>query len=320
MNARALFIPGVVAVLPLAFGGLSAGPARAEENCLSAPNTQPLQGSHWYYRTDPVKGSKCWYLRTEGQAIPRQTAEDQLGPEPLELRPVRAAPAAASGDRVTTGSVQHSIQASHKPAASKAVWPDPPVPARADKVAWPDPPAPARADKVAWPDPPAPASTDKVAWPDLPSPAGDVAPEAVAESAPEEKAKQTQEVPASAAKSNKNARNDAGVDRQVAAPTQTADPQSVMPVGMLLALAIGLLITGMIVRRIVRMAFLRQRAVPPERREPVWTTSIPSKRAITNVAAQHRDLAPGSLDNDCLDDDVKQALRKLLRVLDQQAV
>ena len=319
MTARALFIRGVVAVSLLAFGGLRAGPARAEENCLSAPNTQPPQGSHWHYRTDPVKGSKCWYLRTEGQ-IPRQAAQDQLGPEPLELRPVRAAPAAASRDRVTTGGVQHSIQASHQPAASKAVWPDPPVPARVDKVAWPDPSAPARADKVAWPDPPAPASADKVAGPDPPSPAGDVTPEAVAESTPEEKAKQTQEVPASAANSNKNARNDAGVDRQDVAPTQTADPQSEMPVGMLLALTIGLLITGMIVRRIVRMAFLRQRAVPPDRREPVWTTSIPSERAISNVAAQHRDLAPGSLDNDRLDNDVKQALRKLLRVLDQQAV
>jgi hypothetical protein len=35
---------------------------------------------------------------------------------------------------------------------------------------------------------------------------------------------------------------------------------------------------------------------------------------------QHRDLALGSLDNDRLDDEVKEALRKLLRVLDQQAV
>ena len=306
MTARALFILGVVAVLSLAFGGLSAGSARAEENCLSAPNTQPPQGSHWYYRTDPVKGSKCWYLRTEGQTIPRQAVQDQLGPEPLELRPVPAAPAAASGDRLTTGSVQHSIQANRQPAAGKAVWPDPP--------------APARADKVTWPDPPAPASADKVAWPDLPSPAGDVTPEAVAESAREERGKQTQELPASAAKSNKNARNDAGVDRQVAAPTQTADPQSAMPVGVLLALTIGLLITGMIVRRIVRTTFLRRRAAPPDRREPVWTTSIPSERAFSNVAAQHRDLAPGSLDNDRPDGDVKQALRKLLRALDQQAV
>ena len=308
MTARARFIP-VVAVLLMALGdgSLSAGPARAEENCLSAPNTQPPQGSHWYYRTDPVKRSKCWYLRTEGQAIQKQAVQEQLGPEPLELRPVQAAPA-ASGDRPTTG--QHPTSYSGKPPTSTAER----------QVAWPDPPAPARADKVAWPDPPAPASADKVAWPDPPSPARGVTPEAVAESAPEEKAKQTQEVPATAANSNKNARNDAGVDRQVAAPTETADPQSEMPVGMLLALAIGLLITGIIVRRIVRMTFARQRTVRPDRREPVWTTSIASERAISNVAAQHRDLAPGSLDNDRLDDEVKEALRKLLRVLDQQAV
>jgi hypothetical protein len=292
MTERARFIP-VVAILLMAVGGgsLTAGPARAEENCLSAPNAQPPEGSHWHYRTDPVKRSKCWYLRTDDQAIQKQAVQGQPGRAPLELRPTQAAPA-ASEDRPTTASIKHNTQVSRQTGAGEVPWPDPPTPASADKVAWPDPP----------------------------SPAGDVTPEAVAESAPEEKAKQTQEVPASAANSNKNARNDAGVDRQVAAPTQTADPQSEMPVGMLLALTIGLLITGMIVRRIVRMTFPRQRAVPPDRREPVWTTSIPSERAISNVAVQHRDLALGSLDNDRLDDEVKEALRKLLRVLDQQAV
>jgi hypothetical protein len=290
MTERARFIP-VVAILLMAVGGgsLTAGPARAEENCLSAPNAQPPEGSHWHYRTDPVKRSKCWYLRTDDQAIQKQAVQGQPGRAPLGLRPTQAAPA-ASEDRPTTASIKHNTQVSRQTGAAEVPWPDPPTPASADKVAWPDPP----------------------------SPAGDVTPEAVAESAPEEKAKQTQEVPASAANSNKNARNDAGVDRQVAAPTQTADPQSEMPVGMLLALTIGLLITGMIVRRIVRMTFLRQRAVPADRREPVW--SVPSERAISNVAAQHRDLAPGSLDNDRLDDEVKEALRKLLRVLDQQAV
>jgi len=306
MTERARFIP-VVAILLMAVGGgsLTASPARAEENCLSAPNAQPPEGSHWHYRTDPVKRSKCWYLRTDDQAIQKQAVQGQPGREPLELRPIQAAPA-ASEDRPTTASIKHNTQVSRQTGAAE--------------VPWRDPPAPARADKVAWPDPPAPASADKVAWPDPPSPARDVTPEAVAESAPEEKAKQTQEVPASATNSNKNARNEAGVDRQVAAPTQTADPQSEMPVGMLLALTIGLLITGMIVRRIVRMTFPRQRAVPPDRREPVWTTSIPSERANSNVAVQHRDLALGSLDNDRLDDEVKEALRKLLRVLDQQAV
>ena len=318
MTERARFIP-VVAILLMAVGGgsLTTGPARAEENCLSAPNAQPPEGSHWHYRTDPVKRSKCWYLRTDDQAIQKQAVQGQPGRAPLELRPFQAAPA-ASEDRPTTASIKHNTQVSRQTGAAEVPWRDPPTPAGADKMAWPDPPAPTRADKVAWPDPAAPASADKVAWPDPPSPAGDVTPEAVAESAPEEKAKQTQEVPASATNSNKNARNEAGVDRQVAAPTQTADPQSEMPVGMLLALTIGLLITGMIVRRIVRMTFLRQRAVPADRREPVW--SVPSERAISNVAAQHRDLAPGSLDNDRLDDEVKEALRKLLRVLDQQAV
>ena len=89
---------------------------------------------------------------------------------------------------------------------------------------------------------------------------------------------------------------------------------------MLLALAIGLFITGIIVRRIARMTFAQRQTVRPDRREPVWTTSIASERAISKLVAEHRDLTPGSLGKDRLDDEVKEALRKLLRVLDQEAV
>jgi hypothetical protein len=116
MIAIARLIP-VIAVLPVAFGNGSTGigtaraeEKRAEENCLAAPNTLAPQGSHWYYRTDHVKQRKCWYLRTEGPAIqeqaaqeqpetgvtarrpPPNTAPDQSGSEPLELRPGEAPP------------------------------------------------------------------------------------------------------------------------------------------------------------------------------------------------------------------------------------
>ena len=67
----------VVAVL-LASGSVGAAFARAEENCLAAPNMQPPQGSHWYYHTEPVKHSKCWYLQTEDQAVQKPTAKPVL--------------------------------------------------------------------------------------------------------------------------------------------------------------------------------------------------------------------------------------------------
>jgi hypothetical protein len=115
---------------------------------------------------------------------------------------------------------------------------------------------------------------DAVGWPDPPSPAGGAAQGGTAESTPEGRANQTQEVPATAANSDKNAGNDARGERHV----EMAASHSEMPVGMLLAFAIGLVIAGIFVRRIVRMTFARRRTVRPDRREPVWTTRIASER------------------------------------------
>ena len=38
---------------------------RAEDTCLPAPAGKTPPGSHWHYRTDPVKQTKCWYLRSD---------------------------------------------------------------------------------------------------------------------------------------------------------------------------------------------------------------------------------------------------------------
>jgi hypothetical protein len=304
MTAKAGLI-SVVAVLLMAFadGNLSAGSARAEEICLAAPNAPAPQGSHWYYRTDFIKQSKCWYLRAEGQAIETPTAQqkpesiaakrpaaampktapDQAAPEAKQLRSVQPAPAKL-GDRPRQSSTQDATQAGHQ--------------GRGDTVTWPDPPTPAGANNVVRPDPQG----------------------ATAESIPEEeRASQTQEEPATAANSDKDAGNDAGVARQVAEPIEVAVSHSAMPAGLFLAFVIGLLIVGIIVRRIVRMTFARRRTVFRDRREPVGTTSIASECAKPKFVTHYRDLAPGWVDNDRPNDEVKEALRKLLLVLDPQA-
>jgi len=343
----------VVAVLLMALGdgSLRSGTARAEENCLPAPNGPTPQGSHWYYHTDPLKQSKCWYLRTEGQATQKPAAEarpetgvatklpgaptskiapDQLTPEPLELRPAQEAPA-ASAERPAKGGIQHGAQPNRQAAADKVARPNPVSPTGAGEVAWSAPPAPPGAGKVAWPDPPAPPSAGNVTWPDPPSPAGA---DKVAShdpslpagevmrgtAAPEEGANPTQEVPATPANSVKDAAHDAGLDRQVIAPIEMTLSHSEMPVGILLAVAIGLVIAGIFLRRIVRMTFARQRAVHTDRQEPVWTTSTPSAPTMPKFIAQDCDLAPGSVDEERLDYEVKEALRKLSRLLDRPAV
>ncbi len=327
----------VVAVL-LASGSVSAAFARAEENCLAAPNMQPPQGSHWYYHTEPVKHSKCWYLRIEDQAVQKPTAQEkpeidvsarqpaavssksasyQPKLEPLELRPIQR-PSAASGDRLATGNIQHRAQASREAGAEKVGQPGPPPLAGAANVPWPDPPSPASARNVPWTDPAPPVEAGKVPWPDPPSPAGGIAHGVATENPPEERVNQTHEAPAAAPHSGKDAGDEPRVGGQVAMPNEKAISQSEMPVTMLLALAIVLMIAGILLRRIISLTFARRRTVDLDRGDAV-PTSMAIESAMPKFLQRH-DLAPNSVDNDHLDDEVKEALRKLLRVLDKQAV
>ena len=284
-----LILVVAVSLVTLGEGNLGADSARAEENCLPAPNAPAPQGSHWYYRTDPVKQRKCWYLRTEGQAIQKQAAQEKpetgvtakrpaavtaiIAPDQSGLRTPRTSTgsgtAGPSADRPTKGSIQHGAQASRQAGADKVAWPDPPSSANASRVAWPDTPSSASAGGVMWPDPPSPTRADKVAWPNPPLPAGAATHGATAENTPEERANQAQEVPGTPANSDKDAGTDAGKDRQVAKPIETAVSHGQMPVDMLLALAIGLILAGIIARLIVRMTIGRRRTVDPDRREVV---------------------------------------------------
>ena len=111
MTAKAGLISVVTALslMALADGTLSAGSARAEENCLAAPNAQAPQGSHWYYRTDSIKQSKCWYLRTEGQAIETPTAQQK--PESIAAkRPAAAMPKTAPDQGAPVAKQLQSVQ------------------------------------------------------------------------------------------------------------------------------------------------------------------------------------------------------------------
>jgi hypothetical protein len=313
---------------------------------------QPPQGSHWYYHTEPVKHSKCWYLRTEDQTVQKPKAQEkpeidvsarppatvsaksasyQPKLEPLELRPIQR-PSTASGDRLATGNIQHRGQTSREAGAEKVGQPGPPPPTRAANVPWPDPPSSVSAGNVPWPDPPShanarnvprtdpapPVEAGKVAWPDPPSPAGGIAHGATTENPPEERVNQTHEVPAAAPHSDKDVGDEPGVGGQVAMPNEKANSQSEMPVTMLLAVAIVLMIVGILLRWIIRSTFARQRMADLDRGDAV-RTSISIESAMPTFLARH-DLAPNSVNNDHQDDEVKEALRKLLRVLDKQAV
>jgi hypothetical protein len=61
-------------------------PARAADDCLTAPNRAPAPGGHWYYHLDRASDRKCWYLvEAPPQAPSAQmpiAQAPQLAPEP----------------------------------------------------------------------------------------------------------------------------------------------------------------------------------------------------------------------------------------------
>lgn len=71
---------------------LSTAAARAADDCIAAPNSQPPQGQHWWYRTDRVTQRKCWFLgprdvtalkaalQARADASPRRPAAESAGP------------------------------------------------------------------------------------------------------------------------------------------------------------------------------------------------------------------------------------------------
>jgi hypothetical protein len=348
MRATAGLIPVIgVSVMALAIGSLGVRSARAQdahpqethapENCLAAPSGKAPQGSHWRYRTDAATQTKCWYLRTDADpaqksatpekpepavtatapaAAAPKAAPDQTGPEAQQPRPAKAARAAPGGKPIQSsaqnghqGGAQANIQANNQ-ATNQAGNQDSGRLRRqgGDPAApWPDPPpSQGSAGNVPWPDP------VRVAAGAAPPPAS------TAQPPPSPLANNQQEPPAPAQSSDKTTGNDAASDRQAAEPFATAvSDNNEMPVGLLLALAISMLVAGILVRRIVKMLFARRHRIDPERREPVLRTNSAGERTITLPVAPQHDLAPGWVDR--LDEDVQESLRHLLRTLERQA-
>ena len=67
---------------------MSAGAARASEQCLTAPNAPAPRDEHWYYRTDRATNRQCWYLATQGSTVRKRAGEQaKLSGSQLPLQP-----------------------------------------------------------------------------------------------------------------------------------------------------------------------------------------------------------------------------------------
>jgi hypothetical protein len=73
----------------LAIAVLPNNPARAAGDCLAAPDSQPPQGSHWYYRSDRGKQRHCWYLAPEGERVSHARPDAQPAARPVASSPAQ---------------------------------------------------------------------------------------------------------------------------------------------------------------------------------------------------------------------------------------
>ena len=314
----------VAALIVLGYTSLGAAPAHAEENCLAAPNAPAPSGSHWYYRTDRQKQTKCWHLGVIGE--PAQVSNISPTPQtsaavPLPpLAPERTASQAAqtadsppprptapdeSAGAPTQLKNQNSEQTGRQ---AQAVSPSPaladPQPSTARTTPWPDPSSSIGAGTTVWPDPPPIAAQPNVAA------------STAAASDP------AREVP--------DTTQNSGSTNQAAAKASAKPGHGKIAARDLIALAVGLalaVVAGLLVRWLVGMfvhliaaLFARRRVRRLERQEPTWDAAVAREYSAPRLAAAQPGRKPRSVGNGYMhDDDVRNALRKLLQVLDQEA-
>ena len=108
MSMRVLLcVPAISAGMMVGALALEANTAAAAVECITEPNREPPEGSHWYYRVDRATDRKCWYLRALIQRTP-------------EVPAVPAAPAAMTQRASARPAVAPQAAARSKPPMSES--------------------------------------------------------------------------------------------------------------------------------------------------------------------------------------------------------
>jgi hypothetical protein len=288
----------------------------AEDTCLPAPAGKTPPGSHWHYRTDPVKQTKCWYLRSDA-------AQPAAGADGGDAAGTAAKPAPAAAPKPapdTAGSEPHQRkphQAGHAGAGAKPAPTSAQPPAQAASpmqgAQTNGPPARAMQGATPWPDPQPQGATGNVAWPDPPS----AAQPGAASAPPDPTTTNTaQEPPAGQDTGSINANGASDAAAPEATPLPPTQNSSDVSGSTILALAIAMAFVGILMRWLVGKLFARRRKLAAERREPVWVTD---EYVMPDALTRGTRRPPGRVDPERLDDEVKLALRKLLRTLERSA-
>jgi len=169
--------PGLIPVIAVLVArwcsgtGIQTVASRAQQRIASrAPNGQAPNGSRWQYRTDPVKQTKCWYLRAEGEAISQKPAVQEKQRTVHRINAgaatVTISGALRTGRCLISGSIQGGSQLAAKRAPQVGIGRSSrlgPVPTKWRGLTSSNPPAPGKWRGLTLRS----ASASKVAWPDL---------------------------------------------------------------------------------------------------------------------------------------------------------
>lgn len=279
-----VFSAAVLAALAVA--SPPASPAYAADDCLAQPNAQAPQGSHWYYRFDRVKQRRCWYLGPQGQKV-RQ-----------------AAPQGEAAVRATTLLGPETAQ-DRLPPPVQVQAPPPPVQVQAPppvQVASPSPAVPAPA--FVEPQPRAQFTAPDAATPTGTSEAATVTDQLAQQQPPAD-------VPDS------NTRDEAVPEQPVAAATDSAEQTTDTSRRLLLIIAAGLGVIGLLLRTLFKMAGPRGPRVYVERADAARTVRHPRERPAPAFGRPVLRTQPPASDVEPRDED--ETLRRILRSLDRRA-
>lgn len=295
MSGQIISIRSIALAAPLLVWGVGiavpANTARADD-CLTAPNSAAPKGSHWYYHTDRATQRKCWFLRALGQPTQHTAAQGTSATAPATDAGAVEKPATASAGTPTSKSAGDSapplpppkpqpastssatthepVQQSVQEGSTASPTPEAPAP-QASPSSQTDAQAPATAPAAAivWPDPPA-LATVKAQEPNL------VPSDARADSVPP-----TMDAPAS---------QDSNGAARSGAPTARAAKMTASPAGtlmeILLVVALGLTVAGLLYRLVMRIAAGRGRQIIIDHPEPDWIDDRP-ERALRDDQQRH---------------------------------
>jgi hypothetical protein len=254
---------GCAAIAGLA--SLSATPASAADECLSAPKGATPAGAHWYYRLEKGTKRKCWYLADEVARAGNKTAAASAGDAATPAAaPTKPKAKTARASTVEDAHAELTAPDDDQPTLAETTWP--PLPEQRQQAASPsagDPPSAASAAPDTQGD-----ATIAARWPTGAAADTRVAQAAAPAPAPRMQFAAATPTPAAAATDH------------AASAAHPAHDDVLSPFRILLiAVTIALALLAVLVSVLFKYVWRRRTAAAPADRRSIWDIAAPAADA-----------------------------------------